>query len=203
MKNLKVMVMTLIVCSVMTIVTFGQEKYTSYDNVYSGSKYDVQISVKDSTKYTLYVDMMSLDKLSKSGGVMIDEKAHEKFTTTLLEAQVKYEEWVKIANDNNVTEFNKTMSLKTKVGGYFLYGSKWNFQFVVNLTFDFKIIDGKNLLIVRTGKMTSSSNQFMTHDGFVFVFSSTEEITEFLDVLSKDKITEFITKPKAVDLFKD
>ncbi len=202
MKNVKMMI-TLMMCSVMTIVTFGQEKYTSYDNVYSGSKYDVQISSKDSTKYTLYVDMMSLDKLSKSGGVMIDEKAHEKFTATLLEAQVKYGEWVKTASDNNVTELDKTMTLKTKVSGYFLYGSKWNFQFVVNLTFDFKIIDGKNLLIVRTGKMTSSSNQFMTHDGFVFVFSSTEEITEFLDVLSKDKITEFITKPKAVDLFKD
>jgi len=197
------MMMILMMCSVMTIVTFGQEKYTSYDNVYIGSKYDVQISSKDSTKYTLYVDMMSLDKLSKSGGVMIDEKAHEKFTTTLLEAQVKYEEWIKTANENNVTELDKTMTLKTKVSGYFLYGSKWNFQFVVNLTFDFKIIDGKNLLIVRTGKMTSSSNQFMTHDGFVFVFSSTEEITEFLDVLYKDKITEFITKPKAVDLFKD
>lgn len=202
MKNLKMM-MTLMMCSAMTIITFSQEKYTSYDNVYSGSKYDVQISSKDSTSYKLYVDMMSLDKLSKSGGVMLDENAHEKFISTLLEAQIKYEEWIKTANDNNVTELDKTMTLRTKVSGYFLYGSKWNFQFVVNLTFDFKIIDGKSLLIVRTGKMTSSSNQFMTNDGFVFVFSSTEEITEFLDVLSKDKITEFITKPKAVDLFKD
>ena len=95
------------------------------------------------------------------------------------------------------------MSLKTKVSGYFLYGSKWNFQFTINLTFDFKIINGKNLLIVRTGKMTSSSNQFMTHDGLVFVFSNTEEITDFLDLISKDKITEFINKPKATDLFKD
>ena len=202
MKNLKMM-MTLMMCSAMTIITFSQEKYTSYDNVYSGSKYDVQISSKDSTSYKLYVDMMSLDKLSKSGGVMLDENAHEKFISTLLEAQIKYEEWIKTANVNNVTELDKTMTLRTKVSGYFLYGSKWNFQFVVNLTFDFKIIDGKSLLIVRTGKMTSSSNQFMTNDGFVFVFSSTEEITEFLDVLSKDKITEFITKPKAVDLFKD
>ncbi len=195
--------MTLMMCSAMTIITFSQEKYTSYDNLYSGSKYDVQISSKDSTSYKLYVDMMSLDKLSKSGGVMLDENAHEKFISTLLEAQIKYEEWIKTANVNNVTELDKTMTLRTKVSGYFLYGSKWNFQFVVNLTFDFKIIDGKSLLIVRTGKMTSSSNQFMTNDGFVFVFSSTEEITEFLDVLSKDKITEFITKPKAVDLFKD
>jgi hypothetical protein len=202
MKNLKMM-MTLMMCSAMTIITFSQEKYTSYDNLYSGSKYDVQISSKDSTSYKLYVDMMSLDKLSKSGGVMLDENAHEKFISTLLEAQIKYEEWIKTANVNNVTELDKTMTLRTKVSGYFLYGSKWNFQFVVNLTFDFKIIDGKSLLIVRTGKMTSSSNQFMTNDGFVFVFSSTEEITEFLDVLSKDKITEFITKPKAVDLFKD
>jgi len=203
MKKIKMMMMTLIMCSVMNIVTFGQEKYTSYDNLYSLSKYDVEISSKDSTTYRLYVNMMSLDKIFKSGGVIIDENSHEKFTKTLLESQVKYEEWVKIANDNNVKELDKTMSLKTKVIGYFLYGSEWNFQTFVNLIFDFKIINGKNLLIVRTGEMISSSNQFMKNDGFVFVFSSTEEITEFLDVLSKDKITKFIKKPKSVDLFKD
>jgi len=202
MSKLKIK-LTSIACLLMTFVTFSQEKYNSYDNLYSDNEYDIQISAKDSTKYTLYIDMMSLDNLSESGGIMIDEKNHERFTTTLFEAKVKYEEWVKTANENNVTEIDKTMSLKTKVSGYFLYGSKWNFQFTINLTFDFKIINGKNLLIVRTGKMTSSSNQFMTHDGLVFVFSNTEEITDFLDLISKDKITEFINKPKATDLFKD
>ncbi len=205
MKKLKTM-MALIMCLILTLSTFGQEKYTFYDNIYSGNRYDIEIESKDTTKYktrySLYIYMMSLDKLSKSGGIMVGEKGHDEFVTTLIEAQDKYNEWVKTAEENNVLEIDKTMSLKTRVSGYFLYGTKWNLVSIIDLTFDFKIINGKNLLIVRTNRMASSSNKFMTHDGFVFVFSSTEEITEFLDIISKNKIIEFIGKPKNTDLFK-
>ncbi len=202
MKNLKVMMMTLMMC-LMTMVSFGQEKYTTYDNLYGEKTYEVSISHKDNGKYTLYVDMMSMDKLSKSGGVMISEKEHSLFLSTLNEAKVKYTEWVTTAKENNVTDLSKSMSYKVKVGGFFQYGSKWNFQYVVNLTFDFRIVDGKNLLIVRTGKLTSSSNQYMTHDGFVFVFQSEKEIDDFINILSVEKVVEFMNKPKSTDLFKD
>lgn len=197
------LILKFVVLVVLYSISFAQESYNSYSNLYSGNKYDIQISYKDSLKYTLYIDMMSMDRLSKSGGIMVDKKEHEKFIKTLEEAKLKYEEWVKIAIDNNVTDLDKSMSLQTRVGGYFSYGSKWNFQYIVNLSFDFKIINDKKLLIVRTGKMTSSSNQFMTHDGFVFVFSNTEEITEFLDIISRNQINEFILKPKSSELFKD
>ena len=197
------LILKFVVLVVLYSISFAQESYNSYSNLYSGNKYDIQISYKDSLKYTLYIDMMSMDRLSKSGGIMVDKKEHEKFIKTLEEAKLKYEEWVKIAIDNNVTDLDKSMSLQTRVGGYFSYGSKWNFQYIVNLSFDFKIINDKKLLIVRTGKMTSSSNQFMTHDGFVFVFSNTEEITEFLDIISRNQINEFVLKPKSSELFKD
>ena len=203
MKNLKVMMMTLMMC-LMTMVSFGQEKYTTYDNLYGEETYEVSISHKDNGKYTLYVDMMSMDKLSKNGGIMITEKEHQLFLSTLNEAKVKYIEWVATAKENNVTDLSKSMKFKVKVGGFFQYGSKWNFQYVVNLTFDFRIVDGKNLLIVRTGKLTSSSNQYMTHDdGFVFVFQNEKEIDDFVNVLSVDKVQEFMNKPKSTDLFKD
>lgn len=202
MKNLKVMMMTLMMC-LMTMVSFGQEKYTTYDNLYVGKTYEVSISHKDNGKYTLYVDMVSVDKLPKSGGIMITEKEHDLFLSTLNEAKVKYTEWVTTAKENNVTDFIKSMTYKVGVGGFFQYGSKWNFQFVVNLTFYFGIIDGKNLLIVRTGELTSSSNQYITHDGFMFVFQNEKEIDDFVNVLSVDKVKEFMNKLKSTDLFKD
>ena len=202
MKNLKVMMMTLMMCLV-TIVSFGQEKYTTYDNLYIEKTYEVSISHKDNGKYTLYVDMTSVDKLSKIGGVMITEKEHELFLSTLNEAKVKYTEWINTAKENNVTDLNKLMAYTVKVGGFFLYGSKWNFQFFVNLTFAFITVDGKNLLIVSTGKLTSSSNQYMTHDGFVFIFQNEKEIDDFINILSVDKVKEFMNKPKLTDLFKD
>ena len=120
MKNLKVMMMTLMMC-LMTMVSFGQEKYTTYDNLYGEKTYEVSISHKDNGKYTLYVDMMSMDKLSKSGGVMISEKEHSLFLSTLNEAKVKYTEWVTTAKENNVTDLSKSMSYKVKVGGFCIY----------------------------------------------------------------------------------
>ena len=44
----------------------------------------------------------------------------------------------KTAKENNVKELSKTMTIASKAGGYFLYGSKWNFQFLVNLKFQFQ-----------------------------------------------------------------
>ena len=202
MKNVKVMMMTLMMC-LMTMVSFGQEKYTTYDNLYIEKTYEVEIFHIDNGKYTLYVDMLSMDKLLESGGIMITEKEHDLFLSTLNEAKVKYTEWVTIAKENNVTDLLKFMTYKVKVGGFFQYGSKWNFQFVVNLTFYISIANGENLLIVRTGELTSSSNQYMTHDGFVFVFQNEKEIDDFVNVLSVDKVKEFMNKPKSTDLFKD
>lgn len=78
---------------------------------------------------------------------------------------------------------------------------------MVNLKFDFKILESngevKYLLLIRTGELQSSSNQFMKVDGFVLVFSSTKEIDEFTAAISTEKITEFVNKPKKDELFKD
>ena len=202
MKNVKVMMMTLMMC-LMTMVSFGQEKYTTYDNLYDEKTYKVLIYLKDDGGYRLYVNMMPIDELSESGGILITEKEHDLFLSTLNEAKVKYTEWVTTAKENNVTDLLKSMTYKVKVGGFFKYSSVWNVQLNVNLTFDFAIVDGENFLIVRTGKLTSSSNQFMTHDGFVFVFQNEKEIDDFVNVLSVDKVKEFMNKPKSTDLFKD
>lgn len=191
----------------LSIKISAQDKFTSYDNTYSGKKYEIQISSKEKDKYTLYIDAMSLDKTHEKGGIKIDEKQHQNFINSIVDAKLKYEEWVKTAKENNVKELSKTMTIGSKAGGYFLYGSKWNFQFLLNLKFDFKIIENtgevKYLLLIKTGELQSSSNQYMTVDGFVLIFTSSKEIDEFLTSISLGNITEFLNKPKKEALFKD
>lgn len=185
----------------------AQEKFTTYDNTYSGKKYEIQISSKDKDKYSIYIDAMSLDKTHEKGGIKIDEKQHQDFINAIADAKIKYEEWVKTAKENDIKELSKTMTIGSKAGGYFLYGSKWNFQFLLNLKFDFKIIEIKGevkyLLLIKTGELQSSSNQYMTVDGFVLIFTSSKEIDEFLNVISLGNVTEFLNKPKKEALFKD
>lgn len=186
--------------------SYAQENFSTYDNSYIGKTYNIQISSKEKDDVTLWIDAMSLDKLHDKGGLMLKTKDYQDFINAIGEAKLKYEEWIKTAKENNVKELTKTMKINSKVDTYFAYGD-WNFARNVFLDFEFKIIEKKEdlnyLLIIRTGELQSSSNQFMKVDGFALVFSSTAEIDKFTSAISIEKVNTFLNKPKAKDLFKD
>jgi len=199
---MKKTIFALIMCLTAGIL-FGQDSFASYLSSYAQKEYAVSISLKGEDKYTLYTDIMSMDRISDQVGIMLDQKSHPGLLSDLTEAKALYSEWIETAKANNVTELEKRMSIKTRCGGYFHYGSKWNFQYLVTLDYDFKIVEGKYLLIVRTGKLQSSSNQYIDHDGGVIVFSDPGEIDEFITNLSLEAVQEFREKPKSEDLFKE
>lgn len=188
--------------------SFAQQKFTTYDNTYANKTYDIQISTKDEKDgFSLYIDAMSLDKSHDRGGITINKKQHSDFINALNESKLKYLEWMKTAQDNNVKDLSKAMSIKCKTGSFFRYGSGWQFQFLVIPTFNFRILETAGeveyLLTILTGELTASGNQYMKVDGFVLVFKSTDEIDSFVKAISIDAINEFISKPKAEDLFKN
>lgn len=204
---MKKIILTIFISLFLLANITAQEKFTTYDNSYAEKSYEINLSSKENGKYTLYIEAMSMDKLHETGGLMVESKIHQKFLDALNEAKIKYQEWVQTAKVNNVKELDKEMKIKSRVAGYFLYGSNWHFQYYVNLTFDFKIIESgeeiKYLLIVRSGKMKSSSNQFMDVDGVVLIFTSNDEIEEFVNTITIQKVIDFENKPKSEDLFKD
>ena len=208
-KQIKTTMKNLITIIALTVasVTVAQEDYSSYTSSYTNKSYPLSVSYSSPEKYTLYIDALSLDETHKTGGITLNQNQHESFIASLKEAEQKYSEWVTTAKSNAVTELDKNMTIKAKSGAYFLYGSKWNFQFTVNLTFNFKVIDDPSgveyVLIFRTGRLQSSSNQYMKVDGFVLVFTSQEEISEFMETISTQGVTSFINAPKQTELFKD
>jgi hypothetical protein len=121
MENVKVTVITLILC-LMSITSFGREQYNTYRSPLLNEKiFDIDISYKSSGEYTLYVQMISMDKLLDDGGIMINNVYHELFLSKLNEAKVKYVEWSLTAKENNVINFSKLMEYKVRVGSYFKY----------------------------------------------------------------------------------
>jgi len=203
MKNL-ITFITLCLFTITTVESYAQEKFTTYDNSYFGKTYDIKLSLEQED---LYIDAMPLDELYDKGGIRIKKNQHQDFLNAIAEAKTKYKEWVKTAKENNVREFNKSMNIKSEVGGYFLYGSEWKFQLSVILTFDFQILENEGeltyLLIIRTGELKSSSNEHLKVDGFLLVFSSVNEIDAFTNKISRQKINAFIAKPKEKDLFQN
>lgn len=191
--------MALMMC--FTMVSFGQEKYSSYDQTYGSENFEIAIS-GDSTNFKIYVNAYSLDRSIKNGGVILDTKTLEGFTQMLKNAKGKYIEWVDIAKQNKITEMSKPMEYKTKCKGFFSYGT-WQFDYSVTLTSRFKILETKNLLLLDTQEMVSETNQFMKCDGFAFIFSDVKEIDNLLLLLSKEELKKFFEKPKKEDLFKN
>ena len=203
MKNL-MSIITLCLLTITTVESYAQENFTTYDNTYFGKTYDIKLSLETED---LFIDAMALDELYNKGGIRITKKQHQDFLNAIAEAKTKYKEWLKIAQENNVRAFEKSMNIKSKVGGYFLYGSEWKFQLSVILTFDFQILENEGeltyLLIIRTGELKSSSNEHLKVDGFLLVFSSVNEIDAFTNKISRQKINAFIAKPKEKDLFQN
>lgn len=106
--------------------------------------------------------------------------------------------------ENKVTELDKNIEYKKLTySAAFTYG-KWNFDYSVNLTTRFKIINGKYLLIIDSDELQSSSNQYIKSDGFRFVFSSAQEIDELVTGLNINLVTDFYNKKNSKDdLFKN
>lgn len=179
---------------------FGQVPFATYQSSYVGKTYKASVSFPDSSNYMVFMEMFSLDKLSPEGGMLMDWIEHLLFTRQLSEAKNKYVEWVKVAKQNNVQSLEKPIDLDCYTKSYFYFGGEWRFQFIVKLSFTYKILDGKHLLIVKTGKLVDDKNEFITHNGFAMIFTDVNEINKFLNDLSVKKVEEF---RKQQSLFKD
>jgi hypothetical protein len=197
----------LIITLFTSIISFGQDKFTTYESSYIDKSYNIDISIKDYPKFTLYINAYSLDKLHDKGGFMVTNKRHQAFLDALSQAKNKYQEWTNVAKENSVTELDKPMKIDLRTEAYFMYGNKWQFDYGVFPSFYFKVAEDERglqyILIVRSGELKSSSNEYMSVDGVAFAFSSVEEIDDFISKISQEKIDEFVNKPKADDLFKD
>jgi hypothetical protein len=200
MKNL-VLTMCMVALSTMG---FSQEQVSSYDMSYFDEvTYEVS-ATEDGDGFKYYIDMYSMDRGSTV--LMVDD---ESVMSTLIgninDALDTYIKWDSVSVVNNVTDLNKEMSIKS--GRYqvaFTYGSSWNFDYNVSLGFDFKHIDGNPHLIVRTGEVNSSSNQYIDSKGGVFVFNSADEIRGFIESLDyKHAETHFDNKKNTETLFED
>jgi hypothetical protein len=185
---------------------YSQENFSTYRNEYTKATYNIQIAKNKDNTFRLYIDSWSVDKSSTKGGIIIDEKDYNNFVNYLIKSKDKYKEWTETAKSNNVKELDKIMNYKCHANSYFMYGKEWQFAFDIQLKSHFmvlEVVDVKYLLLIKTGQLVSSSNQFMKVSDFMIVFENTDEIDKFLNAIQLSKIKEFMLQPDKKDLFKD
>lgn len=99
------------------------------------------------------------------------------------------------------------MEIKSKpMTGYFLNYDDWAFDWYVTVKYRMKIMEGTDeneyVLLVQSDELVDGNNEFITCKSIALVFSSTEEIDQFIELIYDKSINEFKNKPKKEDLFK-
>lgn len=184
----------------------AQEALESYDMEYFDKEFAIQASKPEPNgDFSFYIDCESTDATSSQISLIVKEKVLDDFRNVIDSARAVYTRWQSAAIENGITELDKEIKLdKVRLQAAFLYGSKWQLDFTISLKARFKVLNGKQLLILSNKtELQSSSNQFMKSDGFFFVFSNESEIQDFLGKLNRESvIAHFSEKGETDELFK-
>ena len=186
---------------------FSQEPIGSYEIF--DKEYKISATEpKENGDYSLYVDGYTFDATVSSGGIIVENNKIDDFINGWEQAKEKYIEWTTTAKENNVTDLNKDIKVKIpKLSGYFSYGS-WKFDWNVSPYFKYLITESKGKisygLILYTGTMQASDNEYIDCDSFAYAFYSIEDINKFISLFDQKLVTDhFKKKNSKEDLFKD
>jgi len=163
---------------------------------------------KDNGDYSLYVNGYTFDATVSTGGIIVEKKQIDSFINAWNQAKEKYIEWTTTAKENNVTDFTKDINVTLpKLSGYFSYGS-WKFDWSLSPYFKYIITEYEGEasygLILYTGSMEASDNQYIDCDSFAYAFYSLEEINFFLSLFDQKLVTDYFGKKNSKEnLFKD
>lgn len=197
--------------------TFSQNlvELDTYESAFFEKEYKISIyndislkKKKDINKYFIeyYIRTQPLSSYdSDLTTLIITYNKLEPFINYLNEIRVKYKEWKKTAIENNVKEIEKDFMIKSPyLQAGFTY-SEWYYDLSVTLSSRFKYLDkiDNYAIIINSGELKSNSNSFIDSKGFALVFSSEEEIEDFINKLNNEKAIELIKSKEAKeDLFK-
>ena len=178
----------------------AQSSVGKFSMEFASSEFNIDATEPKDGEYKLYVDMFSLDRSVKTGGITLKSKDIPTLIAMLEEVKSKYSEWKALAIENNVTELNKEIPItnKLKCGGFFQYGG-WKFDYSVTLKPRFLITPESTLALIHTGKMVASDNQYMDASDFVFAFKSVEEIDELIKVLQPQIVFDFYSSKNSTE----
>ena len=194
----KLFVLLFVLCS---INSFAQKTVENYHSDYFEKDYEISVSTDKKDPSTITNVYIEVAGERKNETVTLDYKYPSLLLSSLKEVRDKYAEWVKVAEDNHITDMTKEIPVNMPTVTVCWYGTKWYFAFNKRLNFDFMILDDGKKIIVMSAKVTASSNQYIDQK-FYWVFQSVIELDEFIKKLDYPAYIEKLnTNSNNADLF--
>ena len=191
-----------LICVLCSINTFAQKTVANYHSDYFDKDYEISISTKKHDSSSISDVYIEVSGDRKGEVVTLDYKEPALLLSSLKEVRDKYEEWYKVAEDNNITDMTKEIPVKMPSVTVCWYGTKWYFAFNIRANFTFMILDSGKKIIVMHSKVTASSNRYIDQE-FYWAFQSVDELDEFIKKLDYPKFLEIVNeKANNAELFK-
>jgi hypothetical protein len=204
---MKFLCVSIFICFVLSQLN-GQKKFSEYYSTSNNKSYDIRISQskKESDKrdFTIWIDCESKEKYKPEVCLVLNGTQLPDFKEFLLNIKNTYKRWDSTAKANNVKELAKDFDIKKFKAESYFKGSETFFDFNTPIYAYAVIFEEKMRAVISNAKeLKSSSNEYITHKGFRIIFSSVEEIEEFVSKLDEEKINkEFESKKDTDSLFK-
>lgn len=184
----------------LTNCIYAQETVGNYYNSTFQKKYNVQ-AILNSGDLKVYLFVEGYSSSDEVCFILDGEDEIISFGTALLAAKSKYEEWVAVAKQNNVTEMSKEMGISFPNIGVAWYGSKWWFDFYERISPYFKVYDTGECVCTIAGKATASTNEYIDQK-YYLVLSSVDDFDNLYNALQVNSIMDALnSKQRAEDLF--
>ena len=179
-----------IVALFMVLLPFMASAHVSLGEVsIGGEKYDVYVIFnKNKPKYYgFYCPSREVGKQE----IWIKADKINKFRTAMYEAKVKYVEWSRVAEDNNVGEYDKEIPVKFPNVTY-VWGAGDSFFSDSQFKLRFHRAEGLNFAMLVT-RVVSDTNRFIDAR-FSFSLLCEEEFDTFLKVFSSANIEKVLSE---------
>ena len=173
----------------------SQDAFTSYFNSFHAFENPILLTLKNQN-FTLWISGIPVGE-QQAGGIAVKESQYQSFIESLKYAQQEYKIWREDIESGKKTKLNKSLRLFFNSDAFFKT-DKWNYDHNLYLKFNLVAKSYKDssayYLIIGTGNLKSVNYGTIRSEGFEIVFSNEDEILQFMDSISIDKINAQITQ---------
>jgi len=182
---MKKILLSIVAFTLCIISVYGEQVVGNYTLGYFNKTYEIEAGKPKNGKFAIYIQV-SAERDYTRAMVGISSDDLEDLKQSLIQMKEKYEEWTKVAKENNVTEMTKSMDIKFPSATICWNASKWFFSFGCKLQPQFLILKGKHVVSI-VKKVTASSNDYID-ETIYWVFSDPKEIDALISQLDFETI---------------
>lgn len=174
-------------------VGHSQEMISVYHSSYYDEIYDILV-VNDGD-LRLYIQVSGERKPDRVMFLISGEQKIREFSKALETAKEKFMDWSRVAEENNVKNFDKRIDVVFPNITVCWYGLEWWFDFFERPNPRFIVTDSGECVFVMTGTATASSNEYVDQV-YSVALASEIEFEELLKNIQVENLMDFLANRK-------